>query len=236
MFAPPTATYMKYCQSVLRSEWRHQHPGSWKISLKTNAWILKAVLQTYRRSLVRYPVLSTSTSENTATSSSSEKPISSDTTQSAPINSTTMELTRWRKHSTSSNKKDPSTVDSSEGLQTFERVMTSHGRPTTLHAEMFNVRDRASFSLRHHMFLPDDYIRHIDLMNCFADMYTITSSRDPVNVIGLSFCLQRGRGFLGAGTEISVALRHKDYRRCAVGSLALYLFSRFHVRTLKWPH
>lgn len=229
MFAPPTSAYMKYCQSVMRSEWKHRHPSSWKTSPKTSAWILKAVLQTYRRSLVRYPVPSTSTSENTATSSDSEMPISPDTTQSAPISSTAIELTRWRKHSTSSKKKDTSTVGTSEGLQTFERVMTSPGRPTTLHAEIFNVRDRASFSLRHQMFLPDDYLRHIDLMNCFADMHTIMSSGDPVNVIGLSFCLQRGRGFLGASTEISVALRHKDYRRCAVGSLALYLFSRFHV-------
>lgn len=115
------------------------------------------------------------------------------------------------------------------GFRSFVRVMTSTGRPTTIRAEISNVRDRATSSLQHQMLLPDGALGKLVLAHCFAVKLAVSSNAAIRNVVGLAFCLQSGNGAPGLETEIAVTLRHKDYRRCAVGSLALHLFCRFHV-------
>lgn len=126
----------------------------------------------------------------------------------------------------------PSNEEGTLRLQSFERVMNATWRPPSALTELANIRNRATFSLRHHMLLPEGHLRHSDLVNCFADMHAVSSSGAPQNVVGLALCLQYGDRVPTAKTEIAMVLRHKDYRRCPVGSFALYLFSRFHVRKI----
>lgn len=126
----------------------------------------------------------------------------------------------------------PSNEEGILRLQTFERVMNATWKPPSEFTQIANIRNRATFSLRHHMLLPEGHLRHSDLVNCFADMHAVPSNGEPQNVIGLALCLQYGDKVPTAKTEIAMVLRHKDYRRCPVGSLALYLFSRFHVCTI----
>lgn len=122
----------------------------------------------------------------------------------------------------------PSVSDTSR-FQAFERVMNLTWKPPSSYTELANIRNRATFSLRHHMLLQEGYLRQSDLVNCFADMHPVSSSGAPQHVVGLGLSLQYGSKVPTAKTEIAMVLRHKDYRRCPVGSLALYLFSRFHV-------
>lgn len=54
------------------------------------------------------------------------------------------------------------------GFRSFVRVITSTGRPTTIRAEVSNVRDRATSSLQHQMLLPDGSLRKLALATCFS--------------------------------------------------------------------
>lgn len=114
-------------------------------------------------------------------------------------------------------------------FQTFERVMNLIWKPPSTYTELANIRNRATFSLRHHMLLQEGYLRQSDLVNCFADVHPVPSNSAPQHIVGLGLSMQYGNKVPTAKTEIAMVLRHKDYRRCPVGSLALYLFSRFHV-------
>ncbi|KAF9324611.1 hypothetical protein BG006_000369, partial [Podila minutissima] len=89
-------------------------------------------------------------------------------------------------------------------FQAFERVMNLAWKPPSSYTELANIRNRATFSLRHHMLLQEGYLRQSDLVNCFADMHPISSSGAPQHVVGLGLSLQYGNKVPTAKTEIAM--------------------------------
>ncbi|KFH74229.1 hypothetical protein MVEG_01442 [Podila verticillata NRRL 6337] len=177
---------------------------------------------TKRKSLKRVKTWTTSTSQDATVPSG----VGDKTAKRMPSASTT---------SISQSSTAPSNEEGILRLQTFEGVMNATWKPPSEFTQIANIRNRATFSLRHHMLLPEGHLRHSDLVNCFADMHAVPSSGGPQNVVGLALCLQYGDKVPTAKTEIAMVLRHKDYRRCPVGSVALYFFSRFHTQSEELP-
>jgi hypothetical protein len=99
-----------------------------------------------------------------------------------------------------------------------------------------NISTRMSLALRHQMCLRDQDVRDLDLADCFSVRVRKAVRGVIKPLFGLVFSLKTGKTVTAGTTQFAVALRHKEYVRCAVGAFAFHLFQRFHVsqRTTLW--
>ena len=92
-----------------------------------------------------------------------------------------------------------------------------------------HIATRMSIALRHQMVLRDQDVRDLDLADCFS-VSVHKSVRGVLSpIFGLVFSYRTGKSVTGGTTQFAVALRHREYARCAVGAFAFHLFERFHV-------
>ena len=116
----------------------------------------------------------------------------------------------------------------------FVEMMAKLWRPVTdprfRILQTTNISTRMSLALRHQMCLRDQDIRDLDLSDCFSVSVRKSVFGHVKAIFGLVFSLKTGKTVTAGTTQFSVALRHKEYARCAVGAFAFHLFQRFHVR------
>jgi len=120
-------------------------------------------------------------------------------------------------------------------IQQFVEMMARLWRPVKEKGfkilESSNISTRMSLALRHQMCLRDQDIRDLDLADCFSVRVRARKGLRGVakSVLGLVFSFKTGKSVTAGATQFSIALRHKEFARCAVGAFAFHLFQRFHV-------
>ncbi|KAG2228006.1 hypothetical protein INT45_012030 [Circinella minor] len=96
------------------------------------------------------------------------------------------------------------------------------------------MRNRASFLMHHMMMLRGESSRFAE----FADLFGMSFPEDEIHSTSFpvfAFHTDFGK-ILSNGNQSNFAtIRHKDFRVCAFGAVAFYLFYRFHISNEKFP-
>lgn len=118
-----------------------------------------------------------------------------------------------------------------DSLDSFIRTMgTFLARKTIAHGTHSpGIRNRAVFALERQLLVPYQDLVALDLVDSFTEHFDITHNGSTCNVPGLAICVRSGQPLPDHESPVVVALRHKDYRSCAVGAVAFHFFDRFQV-------
>lgn len=82
------------------------------------------------------------------------------------------------------------------------------------------------------MLLRDEDLRNLNQSDCFFKELTDSKHVGTQKILALVFCLHKGKTNQSGDAQYSVAVRHADVRRCAIGAMAFYFFERWTVSSL----
>ncbi|KAG2214027.1 hypothetical protein INT45_005412 [Circinella minor] len=87
------------------------------------------------------------------------------------------------------------------------------------------LREMFSISARHHMLLRDQDLRNLNFADCFCTIIPKKQHRGTQQVVGLVFCLDKGKTLKEGEVKFACAIRHENVFRCPVGAFAFLMFS-----------
>lgn len=91
------------------------------------------------------------------------------------------------------------------------------------------ISTRMSLAMRHQMCARDEDIRNSDLCDAFTLRIRKPRQYDNKQQIALILSLTRGKSVSTGTSQYAIALRHREFARCAVGAFAFHMFERIHV-------
>ena len=91
------------------------------------------------------------------------------------------------------------------------------------------LREIFSISARHHMLLRDQDLRNLNFAGCFCTIIPKKQHRRTQHVVGLVFCLDKGKTLKEGEVKFACAIRHENVFRCPVGGFAFLMFSLLQV-------
>lgn len=94
----------------------------------------------------------------------------------------------------------------------------------SINANSEGLRDRAGWLVQHFTFKRGESIRFL----CLSDLWTRDLGTPGRWVMGITS--RQGKINQMGHVEVTAVMRHKQVERCCIGGVALYLFSRFHLK------
>ena len=91
------------------------------------------------------------------------------------------------------------------------------------------VRDLFSLSSRHHMLLRDQDLRNLNFVDCFCTIIPKKQHREMQQVMGLVFCLDKGKTLREGEVKFACAIHHENVFQCPIGAFAFLMFSLIQV-------
>ena len=101
-------------------------------------------------------------------------------------------------------------------------------------ALLLALREHFAIAARHAMLLRDEDLRNLNQSDCFFKELTHVQHVGTQKILALVFCLHKGKTNQSGDAQYSVAVRHADVRRCAIGAMAFYFFERWTVRYISF--